>query len=135
MPAKLKLRIDPKARIVYSTLSGDIGTEDLLRQVAAIRAHPEFNPEFSELIDLTAVTSFNVSSDDVCRLAGRDSSFSPSADRVLVAGEDLVFGLARMFQTFSAERRPRFTVVRNLSEAYSQLGLDGEKASSTSGRC
>jgi hypothetical protein len=127
MPTKLK--IDPKARIVYSTLSGDIETEDLIRQVAAIRAHPQFNPEFNELIDLTAVTSFNVSSDDVHRLAGRDSSFSPSAERVLVAGQDLVFGLARMFQTFSAERRPRFTVVRSLSEAYCQLGLEGQKPS------
>ena len=124
-----KLRIDPKARIVYSTLSGDIETEDLVRQVAAIRAHPQFNPEFNELIDLSAVTSLNVSSEDVRRLAVRDSSFSPSADRVLVASQDLVFGLARMFQTFSAERRPHFTVVRSLSEAYCQLGLDGEKPS------
>ena len=120
-----KLRIDPQARIVYSTLSGNIELDDLIRQVAAIRAHPQFDPEFNELIDLSAVTSFNVSSEDVRRLAGRDSSFSPSADRVLVATQDLVFGLARMFQTFSADRRPRFTVVRSLSEAYCQLGLDG----------
>jgi hypothetical protein len=121
------LRIDPLARIVYSTLSGTIETEDLIRQVAAIRAHPQFNPEFNELIDASAVTSFNVSSEDVRRLASRDSTFSPSADRVFVATQDLVFGLARMFQTFSAENRPRFTVVRSLSEAYSQLGLDGAK--------
>src|SRR5712675_2664599 len=105
-----KLRIDPQARIVYSTLSGNIETEDLVSQIAAIRAHPQFDPEFSELIDASAVTSFNVSSADVRRLAGRDSTFSPSADRVFVATQDLVFGLARMFQTFSAERRPRFTV-------------------------
>jgi hypothetical protein len=120
-----KLRIDPDARIVYSTLSGDIETEDLVRQVAAIRAHPQFDPEFNELIDASAVTSFNVSSEDVRRLADQDSSFSPSADRVFVATQDLLFGLARMFQTFSAEKRPRFVVVRSLSEAYCQLGLGG----------
>jgi hypothetical protein len=120
MPTKLS--IDTKGRIVYSSYYGDMSTADLVQHIAAIRKHPAFNPDFDELIDASEVTSFDVPSDDVRELASRDSPFHAHAKRVLVAPQDLVFGLGRMFQTFGSEQRPHFIVVRTLDEAYRRLG-------------
>jgi len=121
-----KLNIDRKAGIVYSTFYGEVNTAELIEQVAAIRRHQDFDPQFRELIDASKVTSFDVSSDDVRDLAVEDAPFAPAAKRVLVASEDLVFGLARMFQIFGAEQRPHFEVVRTLEQAHELLGIKPE---------
>jgi hypothetical protein len=119
-----KIIIDRKSWVVYSTLSGKIGTPDLIRHIAAIREHPDFDPFFNELIDATEVTSLDVSSEDIQAFAMQASPFDPSAKRVFVASEDLIFGLARMFQTFGGDIRPNFSVVRTLAEARKRLGLN-----------
>ena len=119
-----KLTIDPKLKIVYSTYYGDMTTTDLVQHIAAIRKHPDFDPDFDELIDASGVTAFDVPSDDVRELASRESPFHARAKRVLVAPQDLVFGLGRMFQTFGNEQRPHFVVVRTLDEAYRRLGRE-----------
>ena len=119
-----RLSIDTKDRMVYSSYYGDMTTTDLVQHIAAIRKHPDFNPDFDELIDATGVTSFDVSSDDVRELASHDSPFHADAKRVLVAPQDLIFGLGRMFQTFGSEQRPHFVVVRTLDEAYRRLGRE-----------
>lgn len=126
MPTKLK--IDRAAGVVYSTLYGELRPPDLVRHIAEIREHPDFNPFFSELVDATQVTSLDLPSGDIQRFAMQDSPFEPSAQRVLVASEDLVFGLARMFQTFGSDRRPNFAVVRTLAEAHQFLGLNDASA-------
>jgi hypothetical protein len=117
-----KLTIEPQLRMVYSSYYGDMTTTDLVQHIAAIRTHPKFDPNFDELIDATEVKSFDVPSDDVRELASHESPFHPHAKRVLVAPQDLVFGLGRMFQTFGSERRPHFIVVRTMDEAYRRLG-------------
>ena len=117
-----KIIIDRKSGVVYSTLSGKIGTPDLVRHIAAIREHPDFDPSSNELIDATEVTSLDISSADIQAFAMQDSPFDASAKRVLVASDDLIFGLARMFQTFGGDRRPNFIVVRTLAEARKRLG-------------
>ncbi len=110
--------------MVYSSYYGDMTTTDLVQHIAAIRKHPDFNPDFDELIDASGVKSFDVPSDDVRELASHESPFHRQAKRVLVAPQDLVFGLGRMFQTFGSEKRPHFIVVRTLDEAYRRLGRE-----------
>jgi len=122
MPTRLS--IDTKAGMVYSTYYGDMATADLVQHIATIRKHPDFNPDFDELIDASGVRSFDVPSDDVRELASRDSPFHARAKRVLVAPQDLVFGLGRMFQTFGSEQRPHFIVVRTLDEAHRRLARE-----------
>jgi len=122
MPTKLS--IETGSRMVYSSYYGDITTSELVQHIAAIRKHPDFNPDFDELIDATGVRSFDVASDDVRELASHESPFHRHAKRVLVAPHDLVCGLGRMFQTFGIEKRPHFVVVRTLDEAYRRLGRE-----------
>lgn len=119
-----KLTIEPKSRMVFSSYYGEMTTTDLVQHIARIRKHPDFNPDFDELIDASGVTSFEVPSYDVRELASHDSPFHARARRVLVAPQDLIFGLGRMFQTFGSEQRPHFIVVRTLDEAYRRLGRE-----------
>jgi hypothetical protein len=119
-----KLMIDPQAGMVYSTLSGDVAAPDLMRHIASIRAHPDFDSSFNELVDATQLHSINLTSEDVRAFAMQDSPFLPSSKRVLVASEDLIFGLARMFQVFGGDSRPNFDVVRTLAEARKRLGIN-----------
>jgi hypothetical protein len=119
-----KLMIDPQAGMVYSTLFGDVAASDLMQHIASIRAHPDFDPSFNELVDATQLALINLSSEDVRAFALQESPFLPSSKRVLVASEDLTFGLARMFQVFGGEKRPNFDVVRTLAEARKLLGLN-----------
>jgi len=120
----IQLAIDQTARMVYSTFHGKVETADLVKHIRAIKAHPLFNPEFNELIDVSGVTAFNVASEELRSLAMENSPFHPSSLRVLVAPADLLFGLGRMFQGFGNETRPNFLVVRSLSDAYRTLGLE-----------
>ena len=110
--------------MVYSTLSGDVAAPDLMRHIASIRAHPDFDSSFNELVDATQLHSINLTSEDVRAFAMQDSPFLPSSKRVLVASEDLIFGLARMFQVFGGDSRPNFDVVRTLAEARKRLGIN-----------
>jgi len=110
--------------MVYSVFYCDMTTTDMVQHIAAIRGHPDFNPDFDELIDASGVSSFDIPSDDVRELASHDSPFHASPKRVLVAPQDLVFGLGRMFQTFGSKQRPHFIVVRTLDEAYRRLGRE-----------
>ncbi|MBV9435864.1 MAG: hypothetical protein JOZ44_07415 [Acidobacteria bacterium] len=121
MPSKLV--IDRDAAIVYSTLWGEITTPELRSHATAIREHPDFDPTFSELIDFSGITALQVSSADVQSLAMQESPFHPSARRVLVAPEDLTYGMARMFQSFGGESRPNLVIVRTLAEGRRRLGL------------
>ena len=61
--------------MVYSSYYGVMTTTDLVQHIAAIRKQPGFHPDFDELIDASAVTSFDVPSDDVRELASNDSPF------------------------------------------------------------
>ena len=119
-----RLMIDTEAKIVYSTYHGTVKTEDLIRHIEAIRSHPQFDPDFDELIDATGVTVLDIASTEVRELAFHESPFHPAAKRVLVAPQDVVFGLGRMFQTLGSESRPYFIVVRSLDEAHRRLGLE-----------
>ncbi len=47
----------------------------------------------------------------------------PERPRVLVAGSDYLFGLARMFQMLSDISRPRLSVVRTTKQALDLLGV------------
>ena len=64
------------------------------RQLAA---HPDFDPSYSQLLDMTQVTRLEIEADVVRRLA-ESTVFDPSARRAFVANSDAVYGFSRMFE-------------------------------------
>ncbi len=79
------------------------------------------------VLDLTQVTSFEVSSQTISTLAERAFAFSdPNWLRIVIAPTPPLFGLARMFQLRGAELRPNLHVVHTTAEAWALLSLEKE---------
>jgi len=97
MPAYF--RIDKERRLVMSTISGVFTLADGLAHQEKLLKDPDFDPNFSQLLDCTHVTHVELRPEDVRRLAQR-SIFSPNSHRAILVGSDLVFGFARMFLMF-----------------------------------
>jgi len=91
------LKIYKERRLVMSTVSGVVTIDDALAHRESLRKHPDFDPSFSQLVDLTNVTKIEFSREDVGRFA-QDTIFLLNSRRAAVATDDLAYGLARMFE-------------------------------------
>jgi|HubBroStandDraft_2_1064218.scaffolds.fasta_scaffold26194_1 hypothetical protein len=110
-------KIAEDRRLFLSTASGVLTLADVLAHQDQILAEPDFNPQFSQLMDFTHVTKIDLSAEDICRLAERDI-FHPTSSRAILVTNDLGEGLARLFailREHAAEKRIR--IFRNLDEA------------------
>jgi hypothetical protein len=119
MPVVLK--IDPQRRVVYSAFYGRVTDEEFLGHRTAIATDPDFNPNFSDILDFTAVTEVGVSERAVTAQAENPSIFSSSAMHIIVAPADVMFQLGKMFKQFSHPSRPNVFIVRTRAEAYRLL--------------
>jgi hypothetical protein len=111
---------------VYSTFYGKITDQELLEHGSTIASDPDFNRDFSEIVDFSAVTEPNISEAALSRMAGSQSLYSESVLHIVVAPADLAFQLASQFKTFAKETRHNLLVVRTRAEAYKLLGIGPE---------
>lgn len=115
MPAFYK--IDKERRLVMTTASGVLTMAEALGHQTKLLQDPDFDPSFSQLMDLTQVATFEVSISDVRKLA-QPKVFSPDSRRAILVDNDYAFGAARVFETLrdiAGEKGIR--VFRNLEEA------------------
>ena len=82
---------------MMSTAAGELTKDEVRSLQDQLRKDPDFDPNFSQLSDLTHVTTMNITGAEMQELAER-TAFSPKARRAVIAGNDLAFGLARMFE-------------------------------------
>ncbi len=90
-------RIDLEHRLVLTTATGVLTSEDIWGHMEKLSKDPDFNPDFSQLIDFRHVSKFEIEPQNVREFAER-KLFSPQARRALLVKDDEQFGLARMFQ-------------------------------------
>ncbi len=110
-------KIDKEHRLVMTTVSGVFNVADVLAHQVNLRKDPDFDPSFSQLIDFTHVTRVELKREEVQRVA-QESIFSPHSRRALLASNDAVFGLARMFEMLRENMGEQgIRVFRNLDEA------------------
>jgi hypothetical protein len=119
MPVVLK--IDPHRKVVYSTFYGEVTDAELLGHGNAIGSDPDFNPEFSEIVDFSSVTNAAISESALAALAGNPSLFKSSVVHVVVAPSEALFQLVSKYKDFARSSRPNLFVVRTRSEAYRLL--------------
>ena len=117
------LKINPQKSVVHSTFFGVVTDQEILSHNQTIASHPDFRPEFDEIVDLTMVTDLQVSPGAMKELAGRKSVFEPSAKHVIVAPKDFSFEKAEAFKHMAEASRPTLRVARTAAEAYEILGL------------
>jgi hypothetical protein len=115
MPAFYK--IEKENRLVLSTASGTITMPEVLAHHQKLSTDPEFDPAFSQLIDVTHVTKIDLTTADIRRLA-QNNLFSPTSRRAILVNSDTAFGFARMFEMLrQAAGETGIKVFRNLDEA------------------
>ena len=115
MPADYK--IDKERRLVMSTASGAFTLADALAHGEKLLKDPDFEPNFSQLMDLTQITAWEIDPEELRSMA-QLNVFSPQSRRAILATTDVVFGYARMFEMlrdFAGETGIR--VFRNRDDA------------------
>ena len=84
----------------------------------------DFDPEFNQLLDASAVTAMDITVDDI-RQAVRRKLFSPTSRRAFVVSSAFMYGMARMIQTYNelAQGATSVSVFRDRASALKWLGV------------
>jgi hypothetical protein len=115
MPAFYK--IEKERRLVLSSGTGVFSKEDALFHQNRLLADPDFDPNFSQLLDFTHITHIDLSAADIQQLALRNI-FSPDSRRAILVTNDLAFGLGRMYGSLRESAGEHgIRVFRSLEEA------------------
>lgn len=124
-------RIDVNSGLVWSIYEGHIRLEDVLDQWRSIAAHPDFSPSFDVIVDVSAITVFDVGKDAQVVLAGIADPFARSSARLMVAPTDLMFGMLRLYEAYGESKHPNLHITRSLPEALTILSESRSQRSGT----
>ena len=115
MPAFYK--IDRENRLVMSSASGAVTIADALAHDEKLVHDPDFDPSFSQLLDLSHISKIEVTTEHIRTLAQR-SCFSPNSRRAFLVATDNAYGIARMFEVLRESAGDTgIEVFRTLDEA------------------
>jgi hypothetical protein len=113
-------------RTVLCSGSGVVTGGEILRATETCLAQPErFRTLLRATIILAGITELEVSADDVKRIAfldGRLAALNPRAAVAIVAPQDSVFGVARMWEAYVEDTGWQTGVFRTLFDAEAWLG-------------
>lgn len=125
MPCSYTIHRDK--RLVVSTASGVFTFAEGMAHENRLYVDPDFDANFVHLIDATGITRTEITASEISTLARR-TGFSPKARKALVVNTVLLFGLARMFQTYLqlSGAAESVSVFRNRDKALEWLGITGE---------
>ena len=114
-----------KHRLIISTGSDLVTWEEIRERQDQTKTDPEFNPEFNQLVDLRAVTGFDMTFYQASTLAHR-RIFSATSKRAFVAANPAVFGVGRMWEIFTemSDNPSQIRVFDDLPSALKWLNLE-----------
>jgi hypothetical protein len=121
-------KIDKERKLVISTAAGELTKADVQLLQDQLRKDPDFDPNFSQLSDLSNATGIHITGADMQDLAAT-TAFSQSARRTVIASNDLSFGLARIFEQVREARGDLgIRVFRKLEDALDWVLSKSESA-------
>jgi len=115
-------------RLVISTASGRVTQAEIKERQDQTGSDPDFDPEFNQIVDLTAVTDFEMSMDEFTALARR-RVFGSGSRRAFVASAPHIFGMGRLWEAHSAlsdDDPSKIQVFYDLPSALKWLGLEAD---------
>ena len=112
-------------RLVISTGSGLVTWKEIKARQDQTQIDPDFNPEYNQIVDLRSVTDFDMSTEQT-RLLARRRIFSPNSKRAFIATSPSVFGMGRMWETYTefSENPSQIRVFYDVASALRWLGVD-----------
>lgn len=78
-------------------MTGVLTQAEVLEQVRQLLADPAVDPVFSQLVDCRQVTELKCTAEEVRQIADADI-FSAQSRRAFLVTDDLLYGLARMYE-------------------------------------
>jgi hypothetical protein len=122
MPADYK--IDTSKRMVFSIAYGNLTDQDVYAHLEKLRNDPDFDPEFSQLADLTNVTHIDdLSTEAIYALAEKDP-FDIGSQRAFVAPYNPEFNTFRIYEILTTVHKDVVVVFKDMEEAYEFLNLE-----------
>ena len=114
--------IDSRRRLVTSRLWGSVTDTEVYDHNRQLRSDPKFDPTFLQLTDLSGVTEIAVTT-GMINDTSLDQFFEPGTRRAIVATDDGVFGMARMFALRAESVGQTIQVFRDEDKARDWLGI------------
>ena len=91
--------INKEHKLVTSTASGVVTYSDITTHQSRLKNDPDFDPTFDQLVDGTAVTQIEVTTDNV-RAIARQRLFAPGSRQAFATSSEFAYGMARMFELY-----------------------------------
>lgn len=108
--------IDKARRIVMSSGSGILTKADLIAHRRKLTSDPDFDPDYSQVMDFSDVMDVDVEASDIREMA-TEHVFSPASRRAIIVRTNAIYGLARIFEIHRDMRGERgVRVFRNREE-------------------
>ena len=118
------LQFDPQHEIWLITLRGVVTEASALDARAAVERFIAAEGPWAGIADLSGIERAEISAEFVRSLAARRPVTPRGKLCILVAPQDLIYGLSRMFQIRRNQIGSDLKIVHTLDEAFALLGLE-----------
>ena len=112
--------IDQARNLVVTVALGALGDADIMQHKAALRDDPRVTPDMKELSDVRGIERLDVTEVGIRQMTrfDRDAGASVGGNTLaIVATEDVIFGMARMYEMLTEEHVRTVQVFRDIDEA------------------
>ena len=117
--------IDVPNRLVVTQAWATVNDAELLAHAKQLGADPRFLPDFRQIADFSHVGEARVTR-EALRELGRINPWGAGAHRAVITPQDLLFGMARMYELMSDQRPEEFRIFRDIPTAVAWLGLPAD---------
>jgi len=118
---------DSENKILLLAYEGDVEGEDIGKANREQAQHVARLKPSAGIADLSAVKTFDVSSQALRTAALQPSPYPDETPRFIVAPSDYLFGMARMYQILANRPGEKLRVVRKRKEALAAVGARDPK--------
>lgn len=120
-------KIIPGLKAMYVSGKGKVSVEEIITEGARMFSDNEWRNGYKIMIDYRGITEFDVKTDDVMKIVNQDKSNEYLFDKskcAIIACSDLVFGISRMWEALSGNKKTETMVFRDIDEAMEWLEVD-----------
>jgi hypothetical protein len=118
------LHFDAKNNLLIQSYQGPLTDTALVEGCLQTEKYFASHPPSRIITDFTNVTSTDVSSHTIRALASAPPKVPIGFERLLVAPQNALYGVARMFQILVEKTSPDLGIVRSMAEAHRLLGIE-----------
>ena len=117
------IHIDRNHQLVVANFTDDFDAPCFLGYIDEMEQLGPFEAPFNLLVVFDDDARFVIDGEFIRRQASRAPQFAVSAQRVVVASQDVAFGLGRLYASTAPNASEQYKIVRTLLEATDLLGM------------